>query len=268
MSQPRAAWRLVCVALALCSVSCAARRFVPPTDPGAALPNFSDVHATVTRACAGVQTFTVELGLSGSVGAERVRGRVLAGFMRPDAMRLEGVAPFGPPAFILVSSAGDATLILPRDNAVLTGAPPEQVLEALTGVALGPQDLRAVLTGCVTPAARAVSGVLHANGWASIVTDTGATLYLQRDGGGWRLRAARRDQWTIEYVVSQGAFPANVRLRADGGRVAVDLLASLSQIEANVDLPASAFSVTVPPAARTISVDDLRQSGPLRGQGP
>lgn len=268
MSLRRAAMRLVCLALVLTSVSCAARRFVPPTDPGAALPDFSDIHAAVTRACAGVQTFTVELGLSGSVGGERVRGRVIAGFMRPDAMRLEGVAPFGPPAFVLVSSAGDATLVLPRDNAVLDSAPPEEVLEALTGVRLGPPDLRAVLTGCVTPVARAVTGVLHANGWASIVTDAGATLYLQRDGGVWRLRAARRDPWTIEYAASSGAFPANVRLRTEDGRVPVDLLATLSQIEANVDLSPSAFAVTVPPSARAISLEDLRQSGPLRGQAP
>ena len=31
-------------------------------------------------------------------------------------MRLEGVAPFGPPAFILVARGGEATLLLPRDE--------------------------------------------------------------------------------------------------------------------------------------------------------
>jgi len=41
--------------------------------------------------------------MSGRAGRQKVRGRVVAGFARPASMRLEGVAPFGPPAFILVA---------------------------------------------------------------------------------------------------------------------------------------------------------------------
>ncbi len=263
----RAASRLLCVALAVTfGTACAARRFVPPADLGAPLPAFADIQTALTTACSGVRTFTAELGLSGRVGSQRLRGRVVAGFMRPDSMRLEGIAPLGPPAFVLVSSAGTATLLLPRDNAVLRGAAPEQVLEALTGVALLPADLQAVLTGCVTGNPRAVSGRLHDNGWASITSDTGATFYLQRERDVWRLRAARREQWLIEYPAWQGSFPASVRLRSDRAPVAVDLSATVSQLEANVEIDSSAFSVAIPSSAVPISVDELRQSGPLRGQ--
>lgn len=248
------------------SASCAARRFTPPADPGAPLPAFAEIQASVTSACASVRTFTAELGLAGRAGVERLRGRVVAGFMRPDAMRLEGVAPFGPPAFVLVASGGRATLLLPRDSAVLRDAPPDQVLGALTGVELQPADLQAVLTGCVTPAPAALSGRLHGNGWASITTASGAVLYLEREGDRWKLRAARRDQWIIEYPVWQGSFPARVRLRSESGAVAVDLVATVSQLEANVDLDSSAFTVIVPASANAISLDELRQSGPLRGQ--
>ncbi len=263
----RAALRLACVALvALFATACAARRFVAPTDLGTPLPAFADIQIAVTTACAGARTFTAELGLAGQVGAERLRGRVLAGFMRPDAMRLEGLAPLGPPAFVLVSSGGVATLVLPRDNAVVRDARPDEVLEALTGLALQPADLQAVISGCVTTSPRAVAGRLHTNGWASITTDSGAVLYLQRERDVWRLRAARRDQWVIEYPTWQGSFPASVRLRTDGTRVPVDLSATISQIEANVALDSSAFAVIVPPGAMPMSVDELRQSGPLRGQ--
>ena len=44
-----------------------------------------------------------ELGLAGRAGSQRLRGRVVAGFERPASMRLEGVAPFGPPAFTIWS---------------------------------------------------------------------------------------------------------------------------------------------------------------------
>ena len=176
-------------------------------------------------------------------------------------MRLEGVAPFGAPAFILAARGNTATLVLPRDRHVLRGASAEEILGALTGVALAPADLQAVLAGCVTPAPRAVGGRLHQNGWASIDLDGGATLYLQRQGAAWQMRAARRAGWQIEYPAWQGMFPQAVRLRSDAGPV--DLTATLSQLETNVDVDADAFTVNVPPGTTEITLDELRAAGPL-----
>jgi hypothetical protein len=214
----------------------------------------------------GVRTLTAELGLSGRAGQDRLRGRVIAGFSQPASMRLEGVAPFGPPAFVLVARDNIATLVLPRDNAVLRGSPPAPVLEALTGVALEPADLQAILTGCVSAQPQVVSGRLHSDGWRSLTLASGVVLYLRQDAGEWRLRAARSGDWWIEYPEWQGRFPAVVRLRSGDGSVPVDLLASVSQLETNVDLDAAAFMVTIPDSARPVTLDDLRAAGPLRGQ--
>src|SRR5581483_8344840 len=137
----RRALALVPWALCLALVACAPKRLVLPSDPGAPFPDFARVHEQLTTACRGARTLTAELGLSGRVGRQRVRGRVLAGFARPDAMRLEGVAPFGAPAFILAARGGTATLVLPRDSRVLRGARPEEILAALVGVRLAPADL-------------------------------------------------------------------------------------------------------------------------------
>ena len=248
--------------VALGVVACAPTRIALPVDPGAPFPDFSQVHPQVSAACSAVRTLTAELGLAGRAGAQRLRGRVVAGFARPDSMRLEGVAPFGPPAFILVARGNSATLVLPRDNRVLRGASAEEVLGALTGVALAPADLQAILGGCVTPMPRAVAGRLHQNGWASIDLDGGATLYLQRQGDTWRLRAAKRAGWQIEYPAWQGMFPQVVRLRSDATGD-VDVSATISQLETNVDIDASAFMVNVPPGTTEITVDELRKAGPL-----
>ena len=43
----------------------------------------------------------------------------------------------------------------------------------------------------------------------------------------------------------------------------VDLTATLSQIETNKDLEDAAFTVNVPPGAEPITLDELRDSGPL-----
>jgi outer membrane lipoprotein-sorting protein len=264
--------RFFCILLFACCItvftSCVPRglaRIALPTDNGSPFPDFADVHAQLATACRGVRTLTAELALAGRAGTERVRGRVHAGFERPDAMRLEGVAPFGPPAFILAARDRTATLLLPRDSRVLRGQRPDAILGALVGVALGPADVLAILTGCVVPAPMAASGRLHERGWASIALAGGAELYLRRTTA-WQIRAARRNGWQLEYPEWRGQFPSSVRLISDSPSVNVDLTATVSQIQTNLDLDAAAFTVDVPAAARSLTLDELREAGPLRGQ--
>ena len=253
-------------------ISCAKPHITLPADAGVPLPDFKTIHMQLSAACAGVRTLTAEVGMSGRAGRQKLRGRVVAGFARPASMRLEGVAPFGPPAFILVARGQNATLLLPRDEPrVLRGAQPEDILGALTGVALGPADLQAILTGCVVPSPQPVDARRHANGWASIDLAGGTTLYLEpaRAAGSvsgsrdWQLRAAKREGWQIEYPSWSGNFPQTVRLQSTQPNVNVDLTAALSQIETNKDLEDAAFNVTVPPGADPISLDELRDAGPL-----
>ena len=250
-------------ALCLAATGCAGKRVALPADPGAPLPDFASIHTELSRACSGIRTLTAELSLSGRAGDQKLRGRVLAGFERPASMRLEGVAPFGAPAFILVARAGEGTLLLPRDERVLRDAKPEEILGALTGVALAPADLQAILTGCVVPAPHATAGRVHGNGWASLDLEGGATLYVQREGARWQLRAARRGPWQVDYTMGTGTLPASVALHADTP-VRVDLTAAIAQAETNADLDASAFTVTIPGNAAPLSIDTLRANGPLR----
>lgn len=245
--------------------SCAARGVAIPTDAGAPLPDFPAILANATAACRSTRTLTAELSLSGRAGEQRLRGRVVAGFERPASMRLEGVAPFGPPAFILAARGETAVLLLPRDARVLTGAPAGEILGALIGVTLAPADLQAMLTGCVTADATATGGRLHDNGWASIDVGDSRVFLEQRDGA-WQIRAARRDGWQIEYLAWQGQFPQRLRLQSVGAGPRVDLTATLSQVEANVDVDPAAFTVTVPPDAAVLTLDALRAAGPLRGR--
>jgi hypothetical protein len=174
------------------------------------------------------------------------------------------VAPFGPPAFILAGSGASATLLLPRDDRVLKGARAEDILGALTGVALSPADLLAVLTGCVVAMPMPSAGRMHQNGWVSIDLSGGATVYLARVALGWQPRAARRPGWQIEYPLWQTGFPASVRLQSRDGAVNVDLTAVVSQLETNITVDPAAFTVDVPADALALSLEELRDAGPLR----
>jgi outer membrane biogenesis lipoprotein LolB len=255
--------RPVLACAAALAAGCAPRAIQLPTGPGTPLPDFAALHAEMSKACAGVRTLTAELALSGRAGDQKLRGRALAGFEAPGSMRLEGLAPFGAPAFILAASDGGATLLLPRDDRVLRGAAPEDILGALTGVSLAPADLQAILTGCVVPAPRAVGGAQHGDDWRALALQGGATLYLRRTAAGWQVRAAERSGWRIEYGEWQGAFPRSVRLLQP--QSSIDITAEISQLETNVPIDAAAFSVDVPDDARPITIDELRAAGPLRG---
>jgi outer membrane lipoprotein-sorting protein len=251
--------------LAVVVAGCGARRVVLPSDPGVTFSEFAQVHEQLTQACRDVRTLTTELALSGRAGDQRLRGRVVAGFERPSSMRLEGVAPFGPPAFILAARGNMAVLLLPRDERVLKGERAEEILGALTGVTLAPADLQAIFTGCVSSDPKPTAGRLHENGWASIDLEGGARMFLQRQNDAWQVRAATIEGWQLEYPAWQGRFPQSVRLQSARPGVNVDLTAGLSQVESNVDIDPAAFSVSVPPGAQPLTLDELRASGPLRG---
>lgn len=259
---------------------CAARgggRFVPPTGPGAPAPEFAQRFEEATRACRDIRTMTAEAALSGRVGGRRLRGRLQMGLGDPNAMRLEAVAPFGQPIFILAAHDGEGTLLLPRDNEVLPQAPASAIVEALAGIALSPSELRAVATGCVSPSATATGGQQHGASLTAITLSDGAIVYVRLVDGAPRIVAAHRPGLEVEYGRYERALPRTVHLRrvaeAGGegrGSAAPEAVLSLelSQIELDVPLGPEAFRVDVPTGARPVTLDQLRQSGPLGQAAP
>lgn len=257
--------RFLLVLLLAGAAACAPRVLQLPTGDGQAFPDYQQAMQEATSACRGVRTMSAELVISGLVGREKLRGRVTAGLAAPGSIRLEGTAPFGPPVFILVAGGAKATLLLPRDNRVLTGEPPAAILQALVGLELDPGDLLAILAGCVVPDPQAIGGRTYSNGWARIDLASGATAYLQRDRQErWGLRAAVRAPLRIEYDRMPGSMPTAVRLQVTGEPgTGTDLRIGVSQVETNVPLAAEVFALRLPADAVPISLAELRQAGPM-----
>ncbi len=254
----------MCLAAALAVGACAPRPLELPSGPGTPFADADAAYTEATRGCAGVRTLTAEIALSGKAGRTRLRGRVLAGLERPDSVRLEGIAPFGAPVFIFAAKGGRATLLLPRDNRVLRDAAPAAVVEALTGVPLAPDALAAALNGCGAPTGQVVSGRLYGDGRAMIELASRASVYVDRRSGRWRIAAAIVDSYTVEYPEWAGDRPARVRVRTKGGASATaDLSVGLSQVDINTDLDPAAFDVDVPADAAPLTLEELRDAGPL-----
>jgi hypothetical protein len=233
--------------------------------PGSPFPDFEEAFAEViTRYCT-LKTLLAELKLSGRVGDIRLRGRVLAGLAEPGAVRLEGLAPFGQPPFIFVAQPGRAALLMPRESRALVGSSAIDILGALTGIALTPDDLRYVLSGCLPKTVQARTGVAYGQDWWTIETSDGSLVYLRRVGDFRRIVAVRRSGWLSEYSELSGRVPAQVRLTSlNPASGAVDLTVLLSQVRINTTLDAATFVLDIPPDAVPMTLSELRARGPLR----
>ena len=233
-------------------------RPVLPSGAGAPFDGFSSAYEQAVQECRDVQVITSELGLSGRAGGTKLRGTITAGLAAPADIILEGHAPFGKPVFILMGRGGKATLLLPRDNRVLTGATPSAIVEALAGVALDPVELRSALAGCGLPAMVPTGGRAYGDDWAA-VEGGGVTAYLRRIESRWRVAAATRGDLTVQYGDFKSGRAETVFVKTP----VADLVLKLSQVEINVPMDPRVFDLEIPKDAVPLTLEELRRAGPL-----
>ena len=254
------AW--IVLACALAFASCAARTPARPTGTGTPAPAAVDAFTEATKQCAGLKTFTAELRLSGRAGDERLRGTLHAGLAAPGALRVEALAPFGQPFFVLAGRENRATLLLPRDQQILRDAPVPDVLERLTGLKLSASDLRLILTGCLSEGAHPSNGRAFGRDWRAVDLDSGVVAYIRSVAGLPTVVAADHGAWRVDYSRHRSGFPREVRIRSVSGDV--DMTAALEQVAINTAIDPRAFEVQAPENAAPITLEHLRSVVPLR----
>jgi outer membrane biogenesis lipoprotein LolB len=261
--------RVVTGLLLLAAASCAApvKLITLPTVPATPAPDAPAAIDSATRDCRGVSTITAEISVTGTVDGRRVpHAHLITGIAEPASVRIEATVPLGGTAFVFTSRAGEATLLLSRDNRALEHGHPDEVLEAVTGVPLTVDGLRSTLTGCAQnpDAGRAQ----HLGQEWIVAPDAGGAEYFQKDKstGAWRLVVAShgqgRDAWRAEYRDFHEGLPRAIRLASDD-RSRFNLALTLSQVDLNVAIPDAAFTVNIPASASPISVAELRGAAPL-----
>jgi len=254
------------LSVAIGAAACAPRLTKLPSGPGTPSLDFAQALVDALAACQRVQSLTAEIAVAGSVGGQRTRGHLVAGFA-PTAGRIEAVAPFGAPLFIFAASGEDGTLFFPRDDRVVEHGRPAELLQAVAGVPLAANDLLRTMTGCAIPE-RLGSAQALGETWRTSAGDAGARIYLHRETSSapWRLVAVFHSgqglqwSWRADYYVFQNGLPTVIRfVSAERDRFNIQL--TLSQIETNVPLGPETFRVDVPRDAERISIDQLRRSG-------
>lgn len=237
-----------------------------PEGPGRPLLDYHSAFESSTTACRQVRTMEMVLAIKGQTGLRRLRGRVRGALQKPASVRLEGLAPFGAAAFFLVvDPPGEALLLLPRDRRVVTHGDGGELLGSLTGLALRPDDFRAVLTGCVVPDPRPVGGRAYGDGLRAIELEGNATIFLRPVDGALVVTAGTRPGMRVEYSNHVRGLPRHVRvLASDATGAATDLTATLSQVSINIELDPDVFVAPAFDDYGTMTLDQFRGAvGPL-----
>jgi outer membrane lipoprotein-sorting protein len=256
----RGATAVLGVGLAL-AAGCGGRPVSLPTAGGVPFPDAAAAYAEATSLCRNVRTLSAELALSGHAGAQKLRGRIMGGFAEPGQVRLEAPAPFGKPVFTLVVRDGTATLVLNRARRVIRDAPPAALVEALAGVALGPDELRAAVAGCGLGAEEVSSGQSFPGNWLAL-EGTRSRVWLRRVESAWQVAASSRDQIELRYESFSSGRPSIVRLRTTPPQgPGTELTLRLSQLDINVPFGDDVFELEIPDDATPLSLDELRRSG-------
>lgn len=255
-------WSALTVAVLVTAVvaGCAPKvRLALPTGAGTPLADVAAAEQAARASCPSPAAVTADLRLSGRIDGDRVRGTLQVGVTR-EAMRLEGLAPFGAPVFVLAARPGQAVLLLPRESAVARGASSPELLEAVVGVALAPADLLAIVSGCGVADWQVRGGATFGEAWTRLDLDGDRRLWLQtRPDHAPVLMAASDGRWQIQYTRTGPGWPTAIRLRAaDAAASRTDAVFALDAPEALAALPDGALDVDVPAAAREVTLADLR----------
>lgn len=251
--------------------ACAPALFVPPAGPGEPAPEAASAWAQASAVCRTAPSYTGTIRVSGKVGPDHLPTTItiLTG-ATPTAIDLEGRAA-GRNIFHLAGTTGDATLYLDDGHRYATGRA-DALTDALIGIKLGPDRWLALLSGCVATTPEFQSGVRY--GPELAITTPATRMYLEQVNGIWRTIDGTFDGLVVTYrqFTSSSAGPAALpvvwSLASEAGRdPSVSLSIHVDSATVGRALPASAFTVSLPADATRISLDELRQSGPLRQKG-
>jgi hypothetical protein len=262
-SAVRAGTGLAAALLVIATAACAPKvRVAVPTGAGTPLADVAGAEQAARASCRAPRALTADLRLSGRIDGERVRGTLQVG-LTADSMRLEGLAPFGGPVFVLAAQPSRAVLLLPRETAVVRGTSAAEMLDAIVGVSLAPADLLAVVSGCGLADWKVTGGAAFADdAWTRLDLEGDRRLWLHRlDAAAPPVIVAAEDaRWRIEYTRAASGWPAVIRLvQRAAGPVRTDAAFAVDAPEAMDALPDGALDVDVPAGTRVVGVGDLKK---------
>ena len=260
MPESRQMFRRVLIGALICgaTANCTRGLFVAPAGPGTPAPDAASAWDQASRGCRDARSFTAALQASGRVAGARLWPIAIEAAVTKDQSIYLSASASGTSLFVLAGTGNRATLWLRREQRVVTAAPGE-ILDAIIGVSLSPDQLLAALTGCGTRSTTVTQATRH-DSLLSIET-ADARVFLEPKASVWRTKAAEAGAFIVEFGWGTGSLPADLWIwSAPNRQPAASLHLAISDGEINGNIPAGVFQV--PAAASTatpITLDELRK---------
>jgi len=259
MPESRQMFRRVLIGALICgaAANCTRGLFVAPAGPGTPAPEAASAWDQASRGCRDARSFTAALQASGRVAGTRLWPIAIQAAVTKDQSIYLSASASGTSLFVLAGTGNRATLWLRREQRVVTAAPGE-IMAAIIGVALSPDQLLAALTGCGTRSTDMTRATRHDN-LLSIETPD-ARVHLESKASVWKTRAADTGAFIVEFGWASGPLPADLWIwSAPNRQPAASLHLAVSDGEVNGTIPAGVFQMPAAAATATpITLDELR----------
>jgi hypothetical protein len=233
--------------------SCARRPVAPKVTTPIPLEEAERILHDLRREEKSVVRYQAILKIRGKGPEGRFTATQVLIFERPDRVRVELLGAFGSTRWIAVASGGEILVWFPSRREFLRDSRVEEVVGALLGVPLSPEEVMAVLAGVGLPfRGSRPSGAVREDG-ARRIELAGAQIELD----GMQVRWARGDGYRVAYPTPWKARGKQVPDRVDIEASELQASINVEDLDVNVLLHPEAFVLELPQDAQRLELHQI-----------
>ena len=253
---------LVLLGLVVLSGSSACSRRPVATGPAVPLPNEEAVRLLddLESSQQSIVRYQAVLKVRGEGPEGRFSATELVVFERPGRVRVELLATFGASRWIAVTDGGEITVLFPRSREYLQESAVEDVVSALLGIRLRPEEVMAILAGSGLPLGEANPARAERVGEGVRVVLSGELpdgpderVDIERG----QVREAVGSRYRVVYPTDWKQMGRTAPERIELASDQIEISLTVEDLDINVRLDPEAFTISIPEGAARLGVAEI-----------
>jgi hypothetical protein len=200
-----------------------------------------------------VARYQAVLKVSGKGPEGRFNATQILIFERPDRVRVELLGVFGSTRWIVVTSGGEVLVWFPSRHEYLRDSRVKEVVGALLGVALSPEEVMAALAGVGIPLRGSHPTRAVSEDGASRIDFDGTQIELDERQVRWAMGDGYRVVYPTRWKARGKQVPDRVEIQTPTLQASIDV----EDLDVNVLLHPKAFVVELPQDAQRLELHQI-----------